>query len=104
MAPWQFIAGHFLNEIGVLCLEIVVFAYLLLEVHLKNWKLSFFAKSQGSMDLLSEVIYTKNSWIGIFEVFQPEKQDGFGTISEFFNNSAAVFFFEKIPNGKVPKL
>jgi hypothetical protein len=29
VAPWQFIAGHFLNEIGVLCLEIVVFAYLL---------------------------------------------------------------------------
>ena len=56
------------------------------------------------MDLLSEVIYTKNSWIGIFEELQPEKQDGFGTISEFFNNSAAVFFFEKIPNGKVPKL
>ena len=56
------------------------------------------------MDLLSEVIYTKNSWIGIFEELQQEKPDGFGTILEFFNNSAAVFFFEKIPNGKVPKL
>ena len=76
MAPWQFIAGHFLNEIGVLCLETVVFAYLLLEVHLKNWKLSFFAKSQGSMDLLSEVINTKNSWLEIFEELQQEKPDG----------------------------
>ena len=76
MAPWQFIAGHFLNEIGVLCLEIAVSAYLLLEVHLKNWKLSFFAKSQGSMDLLSEVIYTKSTWIGILEQLQQENPDG----------------------------
>ena len=54
------------------------------------------------MDLLSEVIYTKNTWIGIFEELQKEKPDGYKDFfSEFFDHSTAVLYFDKIPIGEV---